>query len=188
MAGSFTPMTWRSMRAGFDSGPMKLKTVGMPSSARTGPAWRMAGWKARAKQKPRPASTTQRVTPAPSRSMPTPSASSRSNEPLVEVALRLPCLQMCTPAPATTKQAMVDTLRALWRRVGPPPVPTMSTSGAASAGMVIGSDASSMASTMPATSSTASPFMRRATMYAAIWASWRRRPGSRSWLPGPRRR
>ncbi len=112
MAGSLTPMTWRATRAGFDSGPMKLNRVGMPSSARTGPAWRMAGWKARAKQNPRPASATQAATPGPSRSMPTPSASSRSNEPLVDEALRLPCLHTGAPAPAATKQAIVDTLRA----------------------------------------------------------------------------
>ncbi len=89
----------------------------------------------------------------------------------MELALRLPCLHTGAPAAAVTKQAMVDTFRAAARRLAPPPVPTMSTASEAWAPRSIGSEASSMASTMPDTSSTASPFIRRATMYAAICAS-----------------
>ena len=77
-------------------------------------------------------------------------------------ARRLPCLHTAMPAPAATKHDMVDTFRAWTRRVGAPPVPTMST--AVTSPRSIGAAAPSMASTMPDTSSTASPFMRRATM------------------------
>jgi DNA polymerase-3 subunit epsilon len=44
IAGSETPVTCRRTLAGLASGPMKLNTVGTPSSRRGGPAWRMALW------------------------------------------------------------------------------------------------------------------------------------------------
>ena len=58
------------------------------------------------------------------RSRSTPSTSSRSADPQLDDAARLPCLQTGTPAPATTKLASVETL-IVWLRS--PPVPTMST-------------------------------------------------------------
>ncbi len=97
--------------------------MGTPSSRRVGPAWRMAGWKRGAKQKPMPASSTQRATPSGPRSITTPSASSTSAVPQLDEAARLPCLQTFAPAPATTSAASVDTLM-VWARS--PPVPTMS--------------------------------------------------------------
>ena len=93
MAGSLTPTSWRRVRAGLMSGPRKLKTVGTPSSLRTGPTKRMAGWKRWAKQKPMPASATQRATPSGPISIATPSASSTSAVPTDDDAARLPCLQ-----------------------------------------------------------------------------------------------
>ena len=81
MAGSLTPTSWYRVRDGLVSGPRKLKTVGTPSSLRTGPTKRMAGWKRWAKQNPMPASATQRATPSGPSSMATPSASSTSAVP-----------------------------------------------------------------------------------------------------------
>ena len=56
----------------------------------------------------------------------------------------------------------------VWARS--PPVPTMSIAPRRRCRASTRSDASSMASTMPTSSSTVSPFIRRATMKAAIWA------------------
>ena len=50
-----TPTALASARAGLHSGPRKLKTVGTPSSARVGPAWRKPGWKAAANANVMPA-------------------------------------------------------------------------------------------------------------------------------------
>ena len=55
----------------------------------------------------------------------------------------------------------------VWARS--PPVPTTSITGP-SVSMSTRVEASSMASTMPPSSATVSPFIRRATMKAAIWA------------------
>ena len=63
-----------------------------------------------ARQKPIPASSTQRVTPAGPRSTATPSASSTSADPARDEAARLPCLQTFPPAAATTRAARVETL------------------------------------------------------------------------------
>ena len=59
------------------------------------------------------------------RAISTPSASSTSAEPVREDAARPPCLQTGTPAPATTRAAMVETLMVPARS---PPVPQVSTS------------------------------------------------------------
>ena len=50
-----TPTAFASARAGLHSGPRKLKTVGTPSSARVGPAWRKPGWNADANANVMPA-------------------------------------------------------------------------------------------------------------------------------------
>ena len=124
IAGSLTPTSWRRTRAGLARGPRKLKTVGTPSSPRTGPANRMAGWKRGAKQKPMPTSATHRATPTGPRSTATPKASSTSAVPTEDEAARLPCLHTGAPAPAVMQAAMVETLMLRSRS---PPVPTTST-------------------------------------------------------------
>src|SRR5205085_1665680 len=146
-------------------GPRKLKTVRMRSSRRTGPAWRMPGWKWGAKQKPMPDSSMQRTTPAGPRSTTTPKASSVSAEPLVAVALRLPCLHTRAPPPAATSAAAVETLKAATRRWGLPPVPHVSMTSPETGS---GSAASSMAAKSPQSSSCDAPFVRRATRKALI--------------------
>src|SRR5436190_12903353 len=96
--------------------------------------------------------------------MTTPRASSTSAEPDADDAARLPCLHTGTPAPATTKAAMVDTFT-LWLRS--PPVPHVSmASGPASTR----SAKSSMVRTRPVISSMVSPLVRRAMAKPAIWA------------------
>ena len=57
---------------------------------------------------------------------------------------------------------MVETLKAATRRVGALPVPQVST-GSMPGGRTTGTAASSMASTMPVSSSTVSSLMRMAT-------------------------
>ena len=79
--GKATPMSWRWAAAGLVRGPRMLKTVRMPISRRTGPAWRMEGWKAWANMKPMPPSLMQRSTPSGGSSMRTPRASSTSAVP-----------------------------------------------------------------------------------------------------------
>ena len=39
-----TPMIWNGVSTGFASGPSRFMIVGIASSRRTGPAWRIAGW------------------------------------------------------------------------------------------------------------------------------------------------
>ncbi len=72
--------------------------------------------------KPKPVSSMHRPTPAASRSIRAPSASSRSAEPDGLRAERLPCLATAQPAPAAISAAVVETLKL--RR--PPPVPAVS--------------------------------------------------------------
>ena len=128
MRSSDTPTTCANGRAGFVSGPRKLKTVGTRSSRRTGAAFPAAGWNTGANMKPMPASARHRCTPPASRSILTPSASSTSAEPQCDDAARLPCLATGTPAPATTIAATVEMLNVLLRS---PPVPQVSTTGVA---------------------------------------------------------
>src|SRR4051812_48598761 len=111
-----------------------------------------------------PASATHRSTPAGPRSITTPSASNTSADPDADDAARLPCLHTGTPAPATTKAAMVDTFT-LWLRS--PPVPQVSM---ASGLTCTGSANASMVRTRPVISSTVSPRVRRAMAKPAIWA------------------
>ena len=118
------------------------------------------------KQKPIPASSMQRATAAGGRAISTPSASSTSAEPVREDAARPPCLQTGTPAPATTRAAMVETLMVPARS---PPVPQVSTSRArTSSGTGTVSATSSMAPNMPVSSSDVSPLHRNPNMNAAI--------------------
>ena len=94
-----------------------------------------------------------------------PSASSRSAEPDLLVAERLPCFATQHPAPAATKAAVVETLN-----VGtPPPVPAVSSRSVRSAST--GTASSRIVRARPVSSSTVSPFARSATRKAAVWAS-----------------
>ena len=113
--GSATPRSIRRTRAGLASGPRMLKAVGMPISRRDGPAWRRAGWNRGARQKPIPASSTQRATAAGDSSIATPRASSRSAAPHARTRPGCRACTPGTPAPATTSAARVDTLM-LWLR------------------------------------------------------------------------
>ncbi len=150
------------------SGPRKLNTVGTPSSLRTGPTKRMAGWKRWAKQNPMPASATQRATPSGPSSIATPSASSTSAVPTDDDAARLPCLQTGTPAPAVMKAASVVTLMLDNRS---PPVPTRSTAASASpSARGQGTAASTMARARPVTSSAVSPLACSRDRNAPSWA------------------
>ena len=166
MEASLTPTTWNLARAGLASGPRKLNTVGMPSSRRTGPAKRMAGWNLGAKQNPSPTSSMDRATPAGPRSATAPSASSTSAAPTAEDEARPPCLHTLAPVAATTNEAMVDTLIDCSRS---PPVPQVSTRSIP-AGSGNGTAWATMARTNPVISATDSPFDRNATANPAIWA------------------
>ena len=112
-----------------------------------------------------PASAMQRSTPAASRSILTPSASSTSAEPQWLEAARFPCLATGTPAPATTIAATVEMLNVPLRS---PPVPTTSTTGD---GGRTGFANSSIVRARPSTSSTVSPFVRSAISSPPIWAA-----------------
>lgn len=82
---------------------------------------------------------------------------------------RLPCLATLSPAPATTKAVVVDTLKV---PAPSPPVPTVSTksSPSARARQATGVALSRITRAAPAISARHSPFMRRATRKAPIWA------------------
>lgn len=97
-----------------------------PSSARTGATWRMAGWKTRAKRKPKPSSSMASPTLSGGASRSTPRASRRSAEPALELAARFPCLATATPPAAATRAARVERLRSPFPS---PPVPTRSKRG-----------------------------------------------------------
>ena len=141
-----------------------LKTVRTPSSRRTGPAKRIAGWNAGANMKPMPTSSMHRFTEAGLSSSFTPFASSMSALPTVLEAARLPCFATFTPQAAVTTAAAVEMLNV---PIPSPPVPTTSTT---SPPVSTCSAFSRMTSAMPLISSTVSPFMRSATRNAAICA------------------
>ena len=97
--------------------------------------------------------------------MRTPSASSTSAEPHLDVNDRLPCLATTAPAPAATNAAAVEILKV---ETTPPPVPQVSTRCAPFASTR--TIASRSARAAPATSSGVSPFTRNPISRAAIWA------------------
>src|SRR5207237_4189497 len=82
---SATPSARQPAAAGLQSGPRMLKTVRTPSSRRGTAANRKDGWKRGANRKPMPASRTQAATPSGGSSILTPSASSTSAAPQLEV-------------------------------------------------------------------------------------------------------
>src|SRR4051794_9360139 len=115
--------------------------------------------------KPNPTSSMHAATAARPRAMRAPSASSTSADPLRPVALRLPCFATTQPAPAATNAAVVETLN-----VGrPPPVPAVSSSSPAA----VSTPAANLriVRARPASSSSVSPFVRRAMRKPAICAS-----------------
>ena len=114
--------------------------------------------------KPMPASSMHLLTPSASSSIFTPRASSTSALPQPELMPRLPCLATRSPAPATTKAAVVEMLKL---PEPSPPVPQVSTTGPET---VTGTALSRITDASPAISSTVSPFKRSAVRKAAIWA------------------
>src|SRR5215217_3202108 len=115
--------------------------------------------------KPKPTSRMQRATASGSRSMRTPSASSRSAEPDRPVAERLPCLATAQPAPVAISAAVVETLK-----VGrPPPVPAVSTRSPRPAST--GTAKRRMVRARPSISSSVSPLVRSATSTPAVSTS-----------------
>src|SRR5579875_216005 len=115
--------------------------------------------------KPKPTASIVRATSSASRSMRAPRASSRSADPERLVAERLPCLATAQPAPAAISAAVVETLKVL----RPPPVPAVSSRCSARTSTLAAKSRIVRAS--PATSSTVSPFVRRAIRKAAISTS-----------------
>src|SRR3954449_2415669 len=114
---------------------------------------------------PNPASRMHAATASGPRSMRAPSASSRSALPDRLVALRLPCLATAQPAPAAMIAAVVETLN-----VGrPPPVPAVSSRSSRPHSTRAASERIVLAS--PASSSSVSPFARRAMRKPAICTS-----------------
>ena len=106
--------------------------------------------------KPMPACCTQRPTWSGERSILTPSEASTSAAPERDDSARLPCLATGTPAPATMKEAQVDTL------TEPEPSPPVPTTSMASAGALTRSILPRIAATAPVISSTVSPRTRSA--------------------------
>src|SRR5215210_7666030 len=114
---------------------------------------------------PKLTSRMQAATASGSRSIRTPSASSRSADPDSPVAERLPCLATPQPAPAAISAAVVETLN-----VGrPPPVPAVSTRSPrpASTGLA----KRRIVRARPSISSAVSPLVRSATSTPAVSTS-----------------
>src|ERR1700736_3490623 len=105
---------------------------------------------------PMPASWTQRPTCSGLMSILTPSEASTSAAPERDDNARLPCLATGTPAPATMKEAQVDTL------TDPEPSPPVPTTSTASGGALTRSILARTADTAPVISSTVSPRTRSA--------------------------
>ena len=105
------PISWRSTRAGLESGPIRLKMVRTPSRWRIGWMRAIAGWWFLAKRKQIPSSANVFSAVLPAASMSSPSASSVSAAPALLLAARLPCLATGTPQAATTRLTAVETFR-----------------------------------------------------------------------------
>lgn len=87
-----------------------MKTVGTPSSARVGPAWRKPGWNAAAKANVMPVRARVAATCSGSSVSAIPRDDSTSDDPEDELAALLPCLTTGTPVDAATTAAMVEML------------------------------------------------------------------------------
>ena len=162
--GSLTPTAWAAGRAGFDSGPRTLKTVGTASSRRGTAVWRIPGWNTGAKQKAIPAAATHGATAAGRQVDGDAERLEQVGRPAGRRRGPVPVLDhRHARRPATTRAAIVEMLTVLARS---PPVPHVST---ARTGTSTRGARSSMASTSPATSSGVSPLARSATRKPATW-------------------
>ena len=150
-------------RRGSSSGPSRLNAVRTPISRRVGPAWRIAGWNAGANRNAKPTFRRAAAAESASWSIRTPSASSTSAEPDRDVIARLPCFATGTPDAATMSAAAVEMLKV------PEPSPPVPTTSTAPAGASTCRTRSRIACAKPASSSTVSPRIRRATRRAASW-------------------
>ncbi len=164
MSGTDTPRICARARAGFSSGPRRLKTVRMPSSRRGPTACRSAGWNSGAYMNPMPIVATHSATADGGRSITTPSPSRRSALPQALDAARLPCLATRAPAPAATIAATVEMLNV---QAPSPPVPAVSTTSPSTS---TGISAPRITRTSPASSSAVSPLIRSAVANAPICA------------------
>ena len=107
---SNTPIMMRLTKAGLARGPRRLKIVLIPSSARTGPTWRIAAWWRGAIKKQILVAVSAWLTSAISQSSLMLRHDNTSAAPLFEDTALLPCLATGTPHPATTKAVAVDIL------------------------------------------------------------------------------
>ena len=138
--------------------------VRVPSSARTGATWRIAGWCMGAIMNPMPLSDSARSTTSGPTMMLMPNSVSASAAPDFDDRFRLPCLATTTPAPATTKAVAVEMLSV---PLPSPPVPTMSM---APAGAITALQRARITLAAAAYSSTTSPRARGAIRKPPIWA------------------
>jgi len=120
-----TPVSCTFAPAGLVIGPRILKRERMPISRRGPMAYFIAPCNSGAKRKPMPTVRTQTPTISGAMARFTPSASRTSALPQWEETARLPCLATTTPAAATTKAVVVETLKV---PEPSPPVPTISIS------------------------------------------------------------
>ncbi len=150
-------MSWAVAEAGFVRGPSMLKIVLRPSSRRGPMAFFMAPCSLGAKRKPIPICCRHSSTPSGETSIRTPSASRTSALPQRLETARLPCLATVKPAAATTKAVVVEILNVFCPS---PPVPQVSTMTEDRASMRVAFCLMTRAA--PVTSSTVSPFIRKA--------------------------
>mmetsp|Transcript_10499 Transcript_10499/g.32098 ORF Transcript_10499/g.32098 Transcript_10499/m.32098 type:complete len:329 (-) Transcript_10499:91-1077(-) len=133
-SGEYTPMTARRDPAGFNSGPIKLKTVRIFIARLTGCTLLMAGWCVGANMNPIPARSMQRATPAGDRLRGIPTASNTSADPDLLEMDRLPCFATFAPEAAAAIAAIVEMFTV---SAPSPPVPTISsTSGSVFTGII----------------------------------------------------
>ncbi|OQC21234.1 MAG: hypothetical protein BWX70_03239 [Verrucomicrobia bacterium ADurb.Bin070] len=165
-SGAKTPMSWQGAPAGLVRGPSRLKSVRTPSCLRTGPAKRIALWKAGAKRKVMPSSFNACSMISGSALRFRPSCSRQSALPLTPELARLPCLATVAPAPAATKATVVEMLKVM---PPSPPVPTVSSVFGTSDWTRVA--AARMARAPAEISSTVSPLAASAARNAPVWPS-----------------
>ena len=135
----------------------------VPSSARTGPTWAMAGWCIGAIMKAMPqVASAFSTTSGPTITL-MPIWVCTSAVPDLDDRLRLPCLATGTPAPATTKAVAVEMLSVC---LPSPPVPTISI---APLGAFTALHLARITAAAAAYSSTVSPRVRSAIRRPPIW-------------------
>ena len=140
-----------------------LKIVRVPSSARVGMTWAIAGWCMGAIMKPMPTSSSAFSTTSGPTITSIPIWPRASAAPDLDERLRFPCLATVTPAPATTKAVAVEMLSV---PLPSPPVPTMSM---APAGARTALHLARITAAAAAYSSTVSPRVRSVIRRPPIW-------------------